>query len=225
MRPRCGQPWRVGLPGSPASGGSAVVADGWVSPSEASPRSVRAVGNDKGLPTRADLDLVAVGRSCLNPVPASPIDGGRSTDLGHGAGRVITSVTRKLPSGSGRAVMAMPGVPTVRAMGRGGDVRGRDRSAFGAVRWVGRMVRAGEGLGWTRWVGAVPRSERRSRAHCAEGAAEPGQLSPAPTATAAPSRAVTVNAPTERRTVSRARDPGHVSPSPRRHHKKFVRHS
>jgi hypothetical protein len=41
----------------------------------------------------------------------------------------------------------------------------------------------------------------------AEGAAEPGQVSPAPTATAAPSRAVRVNAPTERRTASRVRAP------------------
>jgi hypothetical protein len=36
----------------------------------------------------------------------------------------------------------------------------------------------------------------------------PGQLSPAPTATAAPSKAVAVKAPSERRTISRTRDPG-----------------
>ena len=41
----------------------------------------------------------------------------------------------------------------------------------------------------------------------AEGAAELGQVSPAPTTTAPPSKAVTVSAPTERRTASRARAP------------------
>jgi hypothetical protein len=95
-------------------------------------------------------------------------------------------------------VMAMPGAPTA-ALGRAigvGDVRG-----------VGRIVRAGDGAGRTivDWLGA--RDATAPAGWRAEGAAEPGHVSPAPTATAAPSRAVTVNAPTERRRASPARAP------------------
>ena len=93
--------------------------------------------------------------------------------------------------------MAMPGAPTA-SLGRAigvGDVRG-----------VGRIVRAGDGVGRTSvdWLGV---KEGTALADWrAEGAAELGQVSPAPTKTAAPSRAVTVKAPTERRR-SRARAP------------------
>jgi hypothetical protein len=94
--------------------------------------------------------------------------------------------------------MAMPGAPTV-ALGRAigvGDVR------------CGRIVRAGEGLGRTSvdWLGAKDGTALPGGGS-AEGAADPGHVSPAPTAMAAPSRAVTVNAPTERRTASRVRAP------------------
>ena len=105
---------------------------------------------------------------------------------------MITSLTMKLPSDSGRVVMAMPGAPTG-PLGRG----------VGAVRGVGRIVRAGDGVGRTSvdWLGTALAGGR------AEVAAELGHVSPAPAATAEPSRAVTVNAPTERRRASRARAP------------------
>ena len=155
-------------------------------------------GTARACPPALTSTCIAVGRSCLNRVPASPIDGGRSTASVTGAGSVITSLTRKLPSNSGRVVMAMPGAPTV-ALGR----------AIGVddVRGVGRIVRAGDGAGRTSvdWLGA--RDGTAPAGWRAEGAAEPGHVSPAPTATAAPSRAVTVNAPTERRRASRARAP------------------
>jgi hypothetical protein len=77
--------------------------------------------------------------------------------------------------------MATLDAPTV-ALGRAIGV--------GDVRWVGRIVRAGEGLGRTSvdWLGAEGGTVLAGRR--AEGAAEPGQVSPAPTAPAAQSRAV-----------------------------------
>jgi hypothetical protein len=58
----------------------------------------------------------------------------------------------------------------------------------------------------------------------AEGAAEPGHVSPAPTATAAPSRAVMVNAPTECRRASRVRAPAMCHPPRDAATEKIVRH-
>src|SRR4029453_1815857 len=149
-------------------------------------------GTTTACPAALTWTWVAVGRSCLNRVPASPIDGGRSTTSVAGAGRGRTSLTRKLPSGSGRVVMAMPGAPTV-TLGRGFGV--------GEVGVVGRIVRAGEGVGRTSvdWRAAVDGSTLAGVR--AEGAAAPGHVSPAPTATAPPRQNVTVNPPTECRTA------------------------
>jgi hypothetical protein len=109
---------------------------------------------------------------------------------------VITSLTMKLPSDSGRVVMAMPGAPTG-PLGRG----------VGAVRGVGRIVRAGDGVGRTSLDWLDPEDGTVLAGGRPEVAAELGHVSPAPAATAEPSRAVTVNAPTERRRASRARAP------------------
>jgi hypothetical protein len=100
--------------------------------------------------------------------------------------------------------MAMPGLPTeaqALCLGVGDVFRPRD-----IVR-VGTIVRVHEALGpavdWREAGDGTALAGAPSVARTV-----PGQLSPAPTATAAPSRVVTVKAPTERRTISRARDPG-----------------
>jgi hypothetical protein len=124
--------------------------------------------------------------------------------------------------------MAMPGLPTgALALWVGvGDVLGvgdvfgvGDIARAGAVERVGELVRVGEivlvgtivrvgdmvepAVGWREAGGGSVLAGTASVARTG-----PGQLSPAATATAAPSSAVTVKAPSERRTISRTRDPG-----------------
>jgi hypothetical protein len=115
----------------------------------------------------------------------------------------------------------MPGLPTgALALWVGvGDVFGvGDIARAGAVERVGELVRVGEivrvgtvvrvgdrvepAVGWREAGDARVFAGTASVARTG-----PGQLSPAATATAAPSSAVTVKAPSERRTISRVRDP------------------
>ena len=131
-----------------------------------------------------------MGWSRSNPVPASPIQAGRNKASVTGAGRVTVSLTRKLPSASGRALIAMPG-------------------------WAAVSPPAGVGTGEVFGVGEIVRTGTLAGVPTTGAAAEPGIVSPAPTATAAPSRLVTITAPIERRTTSRARDRG-TCPLPRR---------
>src|SRR6478735_2201838 len=97
-------------------------------------------GTTSAWPPAVTSTLVAFGRSRWNPMPASPMDAGRTATSVTAAGRVITSLTKKLPSGSGRAVMAMPGLPIgLLALWVGvGDVFGA-----GDIVRVGTTVRVG----------------------------------------------------------------------------------
>src|SRR6476660_7323114 len=124
-------------------------------------------------------------------MPASPMDAGRTATSVTAAGRVINSLTKKLPSGSGRAVMAMPGLPT-EALGLWVGVG--DLCRFCEIVRVGTMLGAGDmvepAAGWREAGGGRVLAGTASVARTG-----PGRLSPAATATAAPSSAVTVKAP------------------------------
>src|SRR4029453_7536808 len=69
-------------------------------------------GTTRACPAAVSSTLIAIGRSRSNPMPASPMDAGRNASSVTASGRVITSLTKKLPSGSGRALIEMPGLPT-----------------------------------------------------------------------------------------------------------------
>jgi hypothetical protein len=99
--------------------------------------------------------------------------------------------------------MAMPGLPTgALALWVGfGDVFG-----VGTIVRVGTLGRAGEALGpAVGWCVAGDGAAGGGASSVAR--TVPGQLSPEATATAVPSSVITVRAPTERRTISRARNP------------------
>jgi hypothetical protein len=97
----------------------------------------------------------------------------------------MTSLTMKLPSESGRAAIAMPGLPT-ETLPRGAGLTD--------VLGLGDIVRV------TGGGAALPSS-------ATGGAAASGEVAAASTKTAAPHRTITVKAPTERRAMSRALEP------------------
>jgi hypothetical protein len=110
----------------------------------------------------------------------------------------------------------MPGLPTGalallvgvgEVFGVGDIARAGAVVRVGEIVLVGTIVRVGDmvepAVGWREAGGGSVLAGTASVARTG-----PGQLSPAATATAAPSSAVTVKAPSERRTISRTRDPG-----------------
>ena len=148
-------------------------------------------GTTRAWPPAVTSTLVAVGRSRSNPMPASPIDAGLTATSVTASGRVITSLTKKLPSGSGRAVRAMPGTPTwplLLWVGVGEGLGIGEVFGVGDGVWLGDVVRDGDIVR----VGTTVRDGTPLAGTASVARTGPGQLSPEATATAAPSNAVTV---------------------------------